>query len=243
MQQADASVHPGTVEKEPTQAGAAPEGYEWITRDQWDERRTATRWMVVLGALLFWGGVLGVPLLLGRLAFSRILGVSLGEPGVVGALLSPPVGPLLAVVFGGMVLWIRGRRERDQLEEALFREDDEYRRLVAVGGFRWDCVVSLGLFGLLVGIVPCVLTLAWFAVEAAAGEVQTVEHVLLDAVAPALFLVLMVLLVWWGRRRQAVNGPLTVAELARLSPRPLTVSGITATEAVSGVDLIPPFDQ
>lgn len=40
-----------------------------------------------------------------------------------------------------------------------------------------------------------------------------------------------------------MNGPLTVAELARLSPRPLTVSGITATEAVSGVDLIPPFDQ
>lgn len=238
MQQSSASTRPGEapVPRERRELPPAPEGHEWITWGQFEDRRKTVRGLGIFGAVMQWGVVIAAPFVLvpSILVFLMAGGLVAGDEFVRQMVVQPVVLLLVGLLFS-IFLGTTSRREKRQLDQAWFSGDCG---LVPLGYARWDLLVAVGWFGLVVGVLPCGLMLAWTALMVVAGDVPGLEPVLLFGVAPLAFLVLMVLFVVWGRRGNSGRGPLTEAELAGIAPRPRTVSAVTGAEAGSSVGLM-----
>lgn len=229
------------AEREPDPAAAgergrppAPQGYEWVTPESWEERRSAASgsrvfgWILMVGTVVVGGCVLFATVLMG---FVFVADTGAWSPVLSRVALILVCGVVL--FFLGMHMTVYARRCRWQMAFAA-----ETGLIPAVKA-RWDFVVSLGTFGAMLGALPLEGAVKW-ALRAVQDPEKTVSPlVLLVAVGiPVLYMGAMVLLTRWGIRRQRRCPPLSGQDLAAVAPPPWLVAGSVGLEFGAAAGLL-----
>lgn len=212
----------------------APDGYDWVTPESWDERRSAARGCRVFGWILMVGTVvLGGLALLANLLMGFMAAADTGDWSPMVSRIAPILVIGLALFFLGVHMTVYARRCRWQMAFAA------ETGLIPVVKARWDFVVSLGVFGATLGALPFEPTVKW-----ALRVVQDPERTLspLGLVVgigiPVLYMGAMVLLIRWGTRRQRRCPPLDGRDLAAVAPPPWLVAGAAGLEVAAMVGVM-----
>lgn len=226
MQQSSAGARPETGEdvavtgrsgrRRGREELVAPDGYDWATPESWEERRSAASgckvfgWILMVGTVVLGGGVLLVNLFTGFM-----VAADTGDWSPMFSRIAPilVIGP--ALFFLGVHMTVYARRCRWQMAFAA-----ETGLIPAVKA-RWDFVVSLGVFGAILGALPSEHAVKW-ALRAVQDPERTVSALalLVGIGIPVLYMGSMVLLIRWGIRRQRRCPPLGDRDLAAVAPPP-----------------------